>query len=402
MCIFLIKHYSRADHPDKTAHVGAAILIKSSILYTELQIINKPYLQAANISINFNNCISITISSLYFPPPKRNNFVSYQSQQMSEPKLQSFFQKLGSSFIIGGDFNSKHINWGSRYTNTRGRILHNSIFKNNITFISPDTPTYWPPQANRLPDVLDFFLTKIPRHLNTHIKNLNELSSDHTPVLLTCEAVPELNTRQTLSSGPTNWDQFQHNLDKQISLNIPLKIHAQINNAVNQLTTVIQNSISSSSSSVTPNPSNQKKKLNTLPIYIIELIKAKRRARATWQNSRYPIDKIVFNQLTNTLKTELSKHRSTKFESHLQSLTPSDGSIWRNTKTLINQRDTIPPLVCPNNELATSDIEKANTFGIQLSETFTPHPPILINSNHENTVHSFLYAPTYQPTTYQT
>jgi exonuclease III len=34
----------RADHPDGTAHAGAAILIKSSILYTELQIINKPYL----------------------------------------------------------------------------------------------------------------------------------------------------------------------------------------------------------------------------------------------------------------------------------------------------------------------------------------------------------------------
>jgi hypothetical protein len=72
----------RAHHPDGTAHAGAAILIKSSILYTELQIINKPYLQAANISINFNNCIPITISSVYFPPPKRNNFVSYQSQQI--------------------------------------------------------------------------------------------------------------------------------------------------------------------------------------------------------------------------------------------------------------------------------------------------------------------------------
>lgn len=185
----------RADHPDGTAHAGAAILIKSSILYTELQSTNKPYLQAANILINVNNCIPITISSVYFPPPKHNNAVSYQSQQISEPKLQSFFQKLGSSFIIGGDFNSKHISWGSRYTNTRGRILHNSILKNNITFISPDAPTYWPSHMNRLPDILDFFLTKIPRHLITHIKNLNELSSDHTPVLLTCGAVPEFNSR---------------------------------------------------------------------------------------------------------------------------------------------------------------------------------------------------------------
>jgi predicted metallopeptidase len=173
---------------------------------------------------------------------------------------------------------------------------------------------------------------------------------------------------------------------------MPLKTHDQINNTVNQLTTAIQNSISLFSS-VTPNPSNQNKQSNTHPIFIIELIKAKCKTRATWENLRYPIDKIVFNQLTNTVKTELSKHGSTQFESHLESLTPSNGSIWRTTKALINQRDTIHPLVCPNNKLASSDIEKANFFGNQLSETFTHHPSTLSNIDHENSVHCFLYAP---------
>jgi exonuclease III len=66
-----------ADHPDGTAHAGAAILIKSSIVYTELQIINKPHQQAANISINFNNCIPITISSVYLPPPQTTNTTQF-------------------------------------------------------------------------------------------------------------------------------------------------------------------------------------------------------------------------------------------------------------------------------------------------------------------------------------
>lgn len=162
----------RADHPDNTSHAGSAILIKSSMSFNELPSMNQLYLQAASMAITLKKYPCYDIISL-LPP----------GEKITESKLQTFFQKLGNHFIIGGDFNSKHTNWGSRYTNTRGRILEKSISKNNISFVSPDSLTYWPTHSNRFPDILDFFFKKIPRSLNTQIISLNDLSSDHTPVV---------------------------------------------------------------------------------------------------------------------------------------------------------------------------------------------------------------------------
>jgi len=150
-----------------------------------MQNINKPYLQAANIKIKINH-LKVTISSAYFP----------RGEQITEPKLQSFLQSLSSSFIIGGNFNAKHTQWGSRYTNTRGRLFHTSILKNKLYFISPDEPTYWPTYDKRSPDILDFFITSIPTGLKYHIKNLNHLSSDHSPI-------------KYLSSGRIDWKLIQ-------------------------------------------------------------------------------------------------------------------------------------------------------------------------------------------------
>jgi exonuclease III len=119
--------FIRADHLDDISHAGSALLIKSSISFKELPSINESYLQATSVIIIINN-FPITITSAYLP----------LGQKITELKLQSFYQKIGNHFIIGGDFNSKHTNWGSRYINTRGRILEKSISKNNISFNSPD------------------------------------------------------------------------------------------------------------------------------------------------------------------------------------------------------------------------------------------------------------------------
>jgi hypothetical protein len=145
----------RAIHPDGTSHGGSAIIIiKFSFFYNRMQNISKPYLQAVNIKIKINH-LNVTISSAYFSP----------GQHITESKLQSFFQSLGSFFIIGGDFNAKNTQWCSRYTNTRGILFHTSILKNKLLFISPDEAIYWPTHENISLDILEFFITQIPTGL---------------------------------------------------------------------------------------------------------------------------------------------------------------------------------------------------------------------------------------------
>ncbi|KAL4148240.1 hypothetical protein QTP88_002521 [Uroleucon formosanum] len=342
--------------------------------------INQPYLQAANIKIKINH-LNVTISSAYFPP----------GQQITEPKLKSFIQSLGNFFIIGGDFNAKHTQWGSRYTNTRGRLFHTSILKNKLSFISPDEPTYWPAHENRSPDILDFFITSIPTGLKYHIKNLNELSSDHSPIQLTIGAFPASSPTTSLSSGPIDWKIFQQKLDISLSLNFPLKRSSDIDNAISILTNSIQNAISTSSS---PNPNkNQPKYPTSLPTYLVDLIKAKRQARSLWQRTKYPIHKTIYNHLITDLKTQLAKFRSEQFSKHLSTLTPNNGSLWKMTKKLINHRDNTPPLERPDKSLAISDLEKANLFCDHLSSSFSPHSDLASSPDHVNLVNSFLSSP---------
>eukprot|EP00102_Acyrthosiphon_pisum_P014983 XP_008185317.1 PREDICTED: RNA-directed DNA polymerase from mobile element jockey-like [Acyrthosiphon pisum] len=320
----------RADHPDRTSHGGAAIIIKSSLFYNEMPSTNESYLQAANIKIKINN-FNITISSAYFPP----------NQPISEPKILSFFHSLGNFLIICGDFNAKHSQWGSRYTNTRGRLFHTSIPKHKLSFISPDEPTHWLSHANRSPDILDFFITRLPNSLNKFITSLNHLSSDHSPVLLTLDAeMASTTTNPLLSSGPVDWKLFQAKLDESLSLNTPLKCHLDIDLAISKLTKTIQNAVSHSS--LTTPKKNQSKSHISLPSYLVNLIKAKRRARSLWQRSKYPEHKTAYNHLSNDLKSQLAKYRSEQFSQYLSTLSPNNGSLWKITKKLTNQRVKYP------------------------------------------------------------
>ena len=92
----------------------------------------------------------ITISAAYCPPQHNNKKEDYQS----------FFSTVGNKFIAGGDYNSKHVLWGSRLTTTKGRELAKLMQEENYYYMSTGTPTYWPTDPQKTPDLLDFFVTK--------------------------------------------------------------------------------------------------------------------------------------------------------------------------------------------------------------------------------------------------
>lgn len=102
---------------------------------------------------------------------------------------------------------------GSRVENTRGRMFHNFLQNKRHTFVYSSGPIYWPSHHNRHPDILDLFLTAIPRHINFTIKNLDNPMSDHSPVLLQInDQIPFNPPRPSLSKGSVNWDLFSENI----------------------------------------------------------------------------------------------------------------------------------------------------------------------------------------------
>jgi len=98
-----------ANHTDDKAHGSTAILIKSKIACAGQLCYAKPELQATTIQVQGLNR-NFKIASTYCPP--RHN--------LKVTQLDSISQTLGSCFIVGGDFNSKHTLCGSRLNTSKG------------------------------------------------------------------------------------------------------------------------------------------------------------------------------------------------------------------------------------------------------------------------------------------
>lgn len=367
------------DHPDGTAHAGSALLIKSNIKHSTLPPYQSNIIQATNITLILNN-IPTTISSVYCPPPKRNR------PNIKTSDFEQYFLSLGNNYIAGGDFNSKHHAWGSRIVNTRGRSLINFTTTKNLKIIAPPNPTYWPTHINRQPDILEFFITTLPNHISYNITNSSDLSSDHTPVLLTLNDLSyTTKSYPTITPGKTIWPKFHSIIENQILLNIPLKTPSHIDSAVLSLTSIIQKAVLDSS---IPINSTQNSSYH-LPPHISQLIIEKRRARSRWQRSHLPSDKRNYNMLTSSLKNILRKHNSEKYQHYINSLNLSNNSLWKATKNILKQKNKIPPLRHPDHSLATSNLDKANLFATDLEMRFTPHPDMPDN-DHVSHVESTL------------
>jgi len=98
--------------------------------------------------------------------------------------------------ILAGDWNAKHPLWNSQRTNAAGLTLLNHMEENDYLIVAPDTPTHHPDQRHHQPDVLDIVILK-NNHLQYELCNFSdELSSDHSPVILTLRGKP--------SSDPPN------------------------------------------------------------------------------------------------------------------------------------------------------------------------------------------------------
>lgn len=266
----------KTNHPDNTAHGGVAILIKSSIIFHSLPNFCQPYLQSCAININLNN-VPITIAALYSPP----------KHKITNQILTDYFLTLNHNFIVGGDYNAKHLSWGCRTNNPRGLVLQNFISSKYFKVLAPPGPTYWPSSTHKNPDILDIFVAKIPNNLYCKTENLLEPNSDHSSVMLTVSASPLFRQESPkLFNSFTDKYKFHNLVDQQIRLNVKLKTPADIDLAINNLTKLMQSAAWSSTRKLQPATHHP-----LIPEYIRSIIVEKRRARALCQRTRLPSDK---------------------------------------------------------------------------------------------------------------
>lgn len=200
------------NHPDNTAHAGSAILIISSVSHIELPKYEFDHIQATTIKVKLST-YELTVASAYCPP--RHN--------LKKENFNNLFETQGNKFIVGGDFNSKHTLYGTRFTTTKRRELVSSTQDKRYQFLSTGTPTYWLTDLNKVPDLLDLFIINDISSESIEVVPNYDLSSDHSPIIATvsCFIIHKKPNRR-LHNSKTNWIEHQSKLED-IKLQIKLK-----------------------------------------------------------------------------------------------------------------------------------------------------------------------------------
>lgn len=320
-------------------------------------------MQVTTIKIQARNR-QYNISAIYCPPRHNLKRVDYAK----------LFRTLGNSFIIGGDFNAKHPYWGSRKTSPKGRELFATGQSFKCDFHSGGTPTYWPSDINKIPDLIDFYVTKGIADNYMLIENAEGLDSDHSPVILTLsETIIKKENLPTLTNKKTNWNLFHDLIEEQINLQVAIRDPYKLEEELEQLNVTIQNAAFES----TPITTSDNNPHRTYPVEVRELVSKKRKARKTWQTNRTTENKRILNSLCNELKALIKEVKNETITKYLKGLTDgkeTEYSLWKATKGLKRPTAQIPPIKKDNGTWVRSAKLKAELFAEHLEETFKPLP----------------------------
>jgi len=142
----------------------------------------------------WNGCI--TISAVYSPP----------KHLIKSEQYIKFLETLGNRFIAAGDYNAKRTQWGSRLTSPRGRELLKAIDTMNLSTVSTGELTYRPTDSKKIPDLLDFGITRGISKNSCSTESYLDLASDHSPVIIILTSkVINKSRLYTLYNAKTDW-----------------------------------------------------------------------------------------------------------------------------------------------------------------------------------------------------
>lgn len=367
-----VQNYSlyRNDRPNpnrkRNTGGGVAIFIRNDIPHNQLPALGLGIVESIGIEV-----CGIQIYSLYFAGSKLN-----------QQKLRLYNQdiikitSIRSKFLAGGDLNSKHRLWNCTKGNSAGKILFQEMRKRNFMVHFPDSPTYFPPQANRVnPSTIDLFLTNgLNDILNT--KTVNDLSSDHLPVTFQLELFNAFKsvTPRNKCYDRADWSKFKSYLNESIDLLSTasrLNTKEDIDTSVDELVNLIKRA-ETLSVPLTRNADRS----TPLSDSILKMIMLRNYKRRQWQRSKQQDVKCEVNFLNRQIKAQMKTFNNELWNAKLSQLRKHSNQFWRVTKMLKNPISKIPPLRSSTSLLLT-DQDKANGIGSAFcaahSTTFNEH-----------------------------
>jgi len=131
-----------------TAGGGTAILVRRGIVHHSVPLPGLTHLEATAIRVILADK-PVIILSAYLSP--------------SRPLIGRYFTAYfggGLPVLMAGDLNVKHVDWNSRLSTRRGKLLRDYAVENSSLIFGPDTPTTNPHNPSATPHALDIVTTK--------------------------------------------------------------------------------------------------------------------------------------------------------------------------------------------------------------------------------------------------
>ena len=327
---------------------GTAIYIKHNIDHVELPLSDILNIEISAVQINTARG-QIALVAGYNPP----------SKPLSKEDFKHIFS-LATSVILSGDLNSKHSDWHSNVNNACGNQLKKIADDLDFIVMAPDTPTRIPTVTGYRADVLDIVAYK-NTSISPIIEAVDELSSDHLPILFTWGSGSEVDHR-TVIKYKTSWRRFGEHL---ADFSPPENLLTMEEN-VSTLEKVIQGAHNQSTTSrITSNS------IDEVPEEILNLIRARRKAIKMYKYTLSPQHKVEKNRLDAEVKSALDELRNTKWQIYLESLQPENGTLWTMAKNIRRRRGRIGVLQSAD-ATAITDMEKAEMFADSIFKIADP------------------------------
>lgn len=288
---------------------------------------------------------------------KLNNVLIYSAyapqNTIDDHSLNKMFNS-GQQVIIMGDLNSRHPDWNCRGTNGNGVRLRKYIKRSRYELLAPNEFTFYPSNSKNNPSTIDLALIK--NITNVQIHTLDELDSDHLPLMLTFDSEFVKNENKNFFNYKrANWTKFRENIDKNLTVTCKLKSKQHINAAVKNLTNIIQDSMRA----CIPTAKVANKKYNLNP-EIKKLITERNRLRKLFQRTGNFAYRDQKNSLSNLIKSKVKDLRNKNWNEKLEKLSLKDGSLFKLTKYFTKRVDRRLPVLTGENGPITETADKVS------------------------------------------
>jgi exonuclease III len=348
---------------------GVSIIIKKHIKYEEIEEINKFEVELICIKIKINKKEVFVIT--YYNPPNKKDI---------DRRVFEYIEENYKNYILCGDFNAKHIEFGCKINNKNGIIVNDFINSSNAVMLNKkDEFTYFR-EKNNYKEILDIFICSSNLYSNIRecvVDYDSELQSDHIPVRLllnennNIENEDKCNEKH-LNYSKANWQLFKEQLEL-IDTSAILK--SQNANEINEFLVA---SMKQAAGKAIPVKSNNLKTSTRLPKYIMDLINTRRKMKRKLLKNDYKNKEMLsdFYLINKTIREEIKAVKNKNWSSFIEKTGKnplSSKAIWRRIQIIKNngnkKGEKYPTLIHENVQYET-DEKKADLFAELLSETF--------------------------------